>query len=113
MPKETTNDELAAMIKRGFDDTASKADFLSVKAAVKNLDGKVTGLDENVASLDTRLTSLERTTKDGFREVGARLDTIERDISDIRKHFVYRDEFEDLMARVKYLETKLSIESGK
>lgn len=39
--------------------------------------------------------------------------TIERDIAEIRSHFVYRDEFEDLMARVKYLEQKLGIKSGK
>ncbi|OGF63412.1 hypothetical protein A2662_04710 [Candidatus Giovannonibacteria bacterium RIFCSPHIGHO2_01_FULL_45_33] len=92
MPKEITNDELAAMIKRGFDDAASKSD--------------IKRLDERIAILETK-------TEDGFRHVNARLSTIEGDISDIRKHFVYRDEFEDLMARVKYLETKLSIESGK
>ena len=46
-------------------------------------------------------------------QVNSRLFNIEKDIADIRKHFVYRDEFDDLIARVKYLEKKLGIESGK
>ena len=37
----------------------------------------------------------------------------EQDIADIRRHFVYRDEFEDLAGRVKYLEKKLGVEIGK
>lgn len=33
--------------------------------------------------------------------------------AEIKKHFVYRDEFEDLMARVAYLEKRAGIKSGK
>ncbi len=45
--------------------------------------------------------------------IDARLDTIEHDIADIRKHFVYRDEFEDVLARLSAVEKKLGIRSGK
>ncbi|KKT29251.1 hypothetical protein A3G55_02710 [Candidatus Giovannonibacteria bacterium RIFCSPLOWO2_12_FULL_44_25] len=88
MPKEITNDELARMIAKGFDDmgnrfkeTASKTDTEHLKLRVDHID--------------------------------ATLSVMSRDVADIKKHFVYRDEFEDLMARVKYLETKLDVESGK
>lgn len=84
MPKETTNDELARMIAKGFE---------AVTTQISDVD----------RATDERLLSLESEVKNGFRHVDARLATIEYDISDIRKHFVYRDEFEDLMGRVKYL----------
>lgn len=37
----------------------------------------------------------------------------EGDLNEIRGNIVYRHEFEDLEARVKYVESKLGIESGK
>lgn len=37
--------------------------------------------------------------------------TIEKDIKEL--NFVTRDEFEDLMSRLKYIEEKLGIKSGK
>lgn len=94
MDKETKQefDNLAIMIQKGFEQTIEK----------KNFSDFVTRTEESFRIIDNR-----------FNQVNARLDNIERDISEIRKHFVYRDEFEDLMARVKYLETKLGIESGK
>lgn len=45
--------------------------------------------------------------------IDARLNTIEHDISEIRKHFVYRDEFEDALTRLTVVEKKLGIKSGK
>lgn len=35
------------------------------------------------------------------------------DGADIRKHFVYRDEFEDVLMRLSAVEKKLGIKSGK
>lgn len=74
------------------------------------------GFDEvkkEVELVDKRVTGLENRVQEGFEHVNARLSHIENDISDIRKHFVYRDEFEDALDRIKYLEIKLGIESGK
>lgn len=48
-----------------------------------------------------------------LKHINARLNTIEHDIADIRKHFVYRDEFEHAIARIALLEKKLGIRSGK
>ena len=47
------------------------------------------------------------------QHINATLSVMSQDVAEIKKHFVYRYEFEDLMARVKYLETKLNINSGK
>ncbi len=78
-------ENLARMIKNGFDETAKKVD-----------------VDKRFEQVDNRLDHID-----------ARLSNIEQDIAEIKKHFVYRYEFEDLMARVKYLEQKLGVESGK
>ena len=43
----------------------------------------------------------------------AHIRQVRNELKDNIKRFVYRYEFEDLMARVKYLETKLNIDSGK
>ncbi len=48
-----------------------------------------------------------------LQHINARLNTIEHDIADIRKHFVYKDEFEDAIARIALIEKKLGIRSGK
>ena len=37
---------------------------------------------------------------------------MEADIHELRGEIVYRHEFEDALARIKYLEKKLGIESG-
>lgn len=87
---------------------------------LENMDSKIDVLVdghkflvEGQKVLENRMDSLEGKMDKGFMQVNFRLDNIERDIADIRKHFVYRDEFDDLTARVKYLETKLGIEGGK
>lgn len=92
MDKETKQefDNLGRMIKLGFDE-----------------------VDKKFEQVDKRFERLEDRTERGFANVNARLDIIEKDIAEIRRRFVYRDEFEDLMGRVKYLETKLGVESGK
>ena len=89
-----TIENLAIMVAKGFED---------VKEQMRSVD----------EASEERTKDLEIQMKEGFDHTHARLSTIERDIAEIRKHFVYRDEFEDLMGRVKYLELKLNIQSGK
>ena len=100
MVKETTIEDLARMVEKGFGSTAKD----------------IKGLDSRMDKFDSRMDNLETKVDDGFKrmderfgQVNARLDMIEGDI----KTFVTKDEFEDLMGRVKYLELKLGVESGK
>jgi len=50
---------------------------------------------------------------DRMDHLDARMGRMEADLHEIKGNIVYKYEFEDLAARVKYLETKLGIESGK
>jgi tetrahydromethanopterin S-methyltransferase subunit G len=106
MAKKITIEDLALMIQRGFDETAKKAGvdkrFGDVNKRFDDVDRRFDEVDKRFEQVDNRLDHMD-----------ARLSNIEQDIAEIRKHFVYRYEFEDLMARVKYLEQKLGIQSGK
>ncbi len=96
MPKNITNEDLAGMVKRGFDDVI---DHMAKKADV----------DKQFEVVDKRLNRLEAEAS----HTNARLSVIERDVAEIRKHFVYRDEFEDALARISLLEKKVGVKSGK
>ena len=95
MPKEVTNEELARMIAKGFEATASKVDFDDLKTDIKRIDDKMSHLDGRIDHLD------------------ARMGRMEADLHEIKGNIVYKFEFEDLASRVKYIESKLGIESGK
>ena len=86
MPKEISTDDLAGMISRGFEGVDKQ--FATVKSDIKRIDDRMDHLD-------------------------ARMGRMEADLHEIKGNIVYKYEFEDLAARVKYLETKLGIESGK
>ncbi|MFQ5801425.1 MAG: hypothetical protein ACE5JQ_00845 [Candidatus Methylomirabilales bacterium] len=81
--KETTIDDLAVMVKKGFDGVDKK-------------------LDEFKSDVDERLDHID-----------ARLGRLETDVNELRGEIVYRQEFEDALGRIKYIEGKLGIESGK
>ncbi len=57
-----------------------------------------TGIKTTIGSINTRLDNMD-----------SRLGRIEDDV----KGVVHHEEFDDLMARVKLIESKLGIESGK
>ena len=59
-------------------------------------------VDERFDKVDERLNSIDM-----------RLARVETDVSEIRKTYIDPEQFEDLMIRVKYIEIKLGIESGK
>lgn len=86
-------ENLGRMVKLGFDE----------------VDRKFEKVDNRFKQIDKR-----------FDVVDNQLYEIRKDLSEIKKNVVYRDEFEkfvvefeDLTGRVKYLEKKLGIESGK
>lgn len=104
MAEETTINDLAAMVKKGFDETARNIKNVEteMREGFAKVDERFVGIDERFVGIDGRIDN-----------INSRLFVIERDIAEIRSHFVYRHEFEDLMARVKCVEVKLGVESGK
>ena len=85
-----------------------------VGALLENMDSKIDTLVDGHKGLIDKQEVLEEKINvidEKLTQVNSRLFNIEKDITDIRRHFVYRDEFEELISRVKYLETKLGIKT--
>ena len=105
MDKEkVTIEDLARMVKGGFDEVGSKFDEVNGK------------FDEIHGTMDSGFAQVDKRFEQVALELGhvnARLSTIEHDVAQIGKEMISRIEFEDLMSRVKYLELKLGVESGK
>ncbi|MEK9175662.1 MAG: hypothetical protein AAB795_03690 [Patescibacteria group bacterium] len=115
--KKTTIDDLAVMVKHGFD---------GVDKRFEQVDVRFEQVDVRFEQVDVRFdqivdTMIDKATFGKFAEnvdrrfghLEARMSTMERDVSEIRKHFIYRDEFEDALARLRLVEKKLGIKSGK
>lgn len=86
MAKKITNEDLAGMVKRGFDETGEKLGKLENR--VYKIEGAIIQISDILAAM-------------------------KKDIHEIKTLYVYRDEFEDLMGRVAYLEKRIGIKSGK
>lgn len=91
--QKITIDGLAVMVKKGFD----------------AVDQRFNAVDQRFDAVDQRFDGIEKR----LDHMDARLSYVERDVAEIRKHFVYRDEFEDALARLRFVEKKLGINSGK
>ena len=63
------------------------------------------GMEKRLELIEKRMEEMNAE----IRHINARLDTIEHDISAIHKHLVYRDEFEEALARISILEKKMGI----
>lgn len=89
--EEITIEKLALMIGRGFE----------------HVDTRLDGVDERLGAVEKRLdaTATKQEVQDGFAAINTRLDTL-------RDEMVRRQEFDDALARIKYIERKLGIESG-
>ena len=99
--KKTTIDDLAVMVKNGFDDIGNRmADRNSVDQRFDSVDQRFDSVDQRFGVVSKKLEHID-----------ARLAYMERDVAEIRKHFVYRDEFEDALARLRLVEKKLGIKS--
>lgn len=98
-----TMDRLALMVGRGFNEVYGRmSKGFDEAAKKKEVDVKFEQVDRRFDHVDATLEHMD-----------ARLFQVEKDVAEIKRHFVYRDEFDDLMSRVKYLEEKLGIDSGK
>jgi hypothetical protein len=91
MEHHTTIDDLARMINEGFKTTTSKEDIMEVRQEMQAMEGRLT----------TRLDNLD-----------ARVGRIEADVHGLRDEMVHKQEFQDALDRIKYIEKKLGIESG-
>src|SRR3990167_8551687 len=113
--KKTTIDDLAVMVKNGFDDIGNRmADRNSVDQRFDSVDQRFDSVDQRFDSVDQRFDSVDQrfgVVSKKLEHIDARLAYIERDVAEIRKHFVYRDEFEDALARLRLVEKKLGIKS--
>lgn len=98
--KKMELEDLALMVKHGFDGVDKRFD--GVEGRLDKVENRLDRVENRLDDVDKRLD-----------HVDARLGNIERDVSYLRQHFVFREEFEDLMARVKYLERKQGVNSGK
>lgn len=67
------------------------------------------GVDKRFEQVDKRFVQVG----DRLQHIDARLDTLEHDVAEIRKHLVYRDEFEGVLSRLLTIEKKLGIRVGK
>lgn len=98
--KKITIEDLALMVKRGFDETTTKED-LERFATKQDLERFATKEDlQNVKN------GLERKMDEGFYAVNTRIDLLRNDISDLPQ---MREELHDLRNRVSRLEKKTSI----
>ena len=79
-------------VDKRFEDVDQRLDQMASQMATK---GDIKHIDERMDSLD------------------ARMGRMETDLHEVKGNIVYKYEFGDLEARVKYLERKLGIESGK
>ena len=123
MPKKKiTIEELAEITSKGFKEVGKQIDQIDKKIDDKidnlaqitargfeQVDKRFEQVDKRFEQVDKRFEKIEG----DLEYMNARLSNVEKDTAEIRRHFVYRHEFEDLMARVKYLEQKLGVESGK
>jgi hypothetical protein len=91
MDTPTTIDDLARMINEGFKTTATKDDVTALRSEV----------NEKFDVVNSHLNNLD-----------ARVGRIEADVHMLRDEMVHRQEFQDVLDRVTYIEKQLGIESG-
>ena len=99
--KKVTIEDLAGMVKRGFDSVDKR--FEQVDQRFDSVDKRFEQVDKRFEQVDKRFDNLENRMEAGFAHVNARLDTIRHDISDLP---AMRASLRDLHQRVERLEHK-------
>ena len=85
---EGSADNLARIVAKGFEQTATKNDIARLEAKIAKVELEVVEIKERVVY-------------------------IERDTAEIRKGLISRMELEDILVRISLVERKLGIKSGK
>lgn len=89
---------LARLVARGFESVDKR--FEQIDKRFEQIDKRFEQIDRQISRINEHLVRID-----------ARLDMLEHDVADIRKHFIYRDEFEDALARLRLVEKKLGIKA--
>ncbi len=100
-------ENLARIVARGFEGVDRR--FELVDKRFEQMDKRFEQIDKRFELVDKRFEQID----DKLLHIDARLNTIEHDIDEVRRHFVYRDEFEDALARLTVVEKKLGVKGGK
>ena len=95
-----TLEKLALMVAGGFNEMGEK---------FKRVDARLDGIDIRLDGIDVRLYEIDSE----IRHIIADMSEVKRDVAEIKENIIQPLEFEDLSHRVKYIERKLGIESGK
>ena len=106
---QESTEELARIIAKGFESVDDRFNQVALKIDVDGLKGDMGGLKTDMNELKQRMIQFEGK----LDHTDARVGRIEADINEMKGNIVYKFEFEDLASRVKYLESKMGIESGK
>lgn len=89
-------DELAVVTSKGFD---------RVEERFEAIDRRFEAIDKRFEAVDKRFFEIEMRLDKIWIEVG----TMRRDVYDIKAEMIRREEFEQLIARVEFLEKKLKV----
>ncbi|MCK6462522.1 MAG: hypothetical protein L6Q29_01740 [Candidatus Pacebacteria bacterium] len=106
-----TIDKLAELVVNEFRELRGEINkrFEQVESRLDKIESRLDKIESRLDKIEGRLSGLEM--KVGYLE--ASLDELRRDVRDMKNNSIDPREFEDLTHRVKYLEEKLGIESGK
>lgn len=96
-----TIEDLAVMVKRGFDQTASKDELKATRDDLKDLRKEV---DRRFVVMAESISNLAKAMDENFRHVYSRLDTLRYDISDLP---TMRNELRSFRTRLERLEKKV------
>lgn len=109
---KVTIEKLAQMVANGFSELS--------KSLGKRIDGTNESLGKRIDETNESVKSLRAEIDINFEEIGIDLryakedlKEVRRDVTEVKDKVIPPIEFEDLMSRVKYVEEKMGIESGK
>ncbi|OGZ12106.1 MAG: hypothetical protein A3D67_02480 [Candidatus Lloydbacteria bacterium RIFCSPHIGHO2_02_FULL_51_22] len=94
-------------------DKELKNEFKKVNEAIEGLAAMTAKGFEQVDKHFEQIEGTIGNMQGDIDQLSVRLSSVGHEVAEIHKHLVYRDEFDDLMGRMKYVEIKLGIESGK
>ena len=93
-------DNLAKIVAKGFESVDKR--FEQVDARFEQIDKRFEVVDKHFEKIEGELSYTR-----------AEMTVMRGDMEEIKRHFVYRQEFEDALARIVLLEKRAGIKSGK
>lgn len=110
----TAIDKLAILVVNGFQKIEARLD--NIETRLNSIETRLDNIEARLNSVETRLNNVEIKLNDvenRLEYVEASLSELRKDVKEMKDRSVDPLEFEDLTHRVKYLEEKMGIESGK